>query len=239
MVWECHIPASWSILHIYFPTLYKRVRFTLAYSCRHFGGTFRKLSFSPPKISKAFLLDSYWITFDWWIHFWHMTQHSRWRSELQQRIFQDGARVRGWGVLATVLVEQTGSYSKQAWERAALWVNVSQGQIIVPNVTQRDAEPRLQISRFCRSHFFVAMVWGEESTFILPFYFMPESLWYYLLAGCLLLDTYTHVWLLKQSLQQRLNGRWMKQAIERGERRKKKSQAGVLVPLRQGLLPFW
>lgn len=30
--------------------------------------------------------------------------------------------------LASVLVEQTGGYSKQACERAAVWVNMSQGE---------------------------------------------------------------------------------------------------------------
>lgn len=33
--------------------------------------------------------------------------------------------------LASVLVEQTGGYSKLAWKHAALWVNISQGHIVV------------------------------------------------------------------------------------------------------------
>lgn len=49
--------------------------------------------------------------------------------------------------LASVLVEQTGGYSEQACERAALWVNMSQGHRVVRYQRQiggtgRDAESK-------------------------------------------------------------------------------------------------
>lgn len=50
--------------------------------------------------------------------------------------------------LASVLVEQTGGYSKQAWEHAALWVNMSQGQRFVWSFGQLEGLDGMQSQRW-------------------------------------------------------------------------------------------